>query len=119
MSELAQIDMFEVSAVEPPLRDFKDVMEFPFLALQKGRRKPITYQDAARNIEIEIHGKQDVGIATIWDWDLLIYATAHLNEAIEKGLKTSPNIRFAPYDALRYMRKGTSGQDYRDLVNVI
>jgi plasmid replication initiation protein len=93
-------------------------MEFPFLSLQKLRTKPIEYE--GRGVAIEIHSALPRGgIATIWDWDLLIYATAHLNNAIEQGLKTSPCLRFSPYDALRFMHKTTGGKDYRELVNAI
>ena len=34
----------------------------------------------------------------IWDWDLIIVAASHLNDAIEAGLKPSPRIRFVPYE---------------------
>ena len=36
---IAQLDMFTVRAFEPSLRDNRDVMEFPFLSLQKRRVK--------------------------------------------------------------------------------
>ena len=43
MSHLIQTDLFQVTAHEPPLRDNRDVMEYPFLSIQKGRKKPIEY----------------------------------------------------------------------------
>src|SRR2546421_4713824 len=43
MGEAVQLEIFGVSAVEPPWRDNRDAMEYPFLALQKKRTRPIEY----------------------------------------------------------------------------
>lgn len=110
-----QTELFQVSAFDPPLRDQRDVMEFPFLSIQKGRRKPISFKNKGGSVELEVSSSSDSGLATIWDWDLIIYAAANLNDAIESGLKTSPRITFAPYDALRYAKRSTGGQNYKDL----
>jgi plasmid replication initiation protein len=112
-----QLDMFTVTACDPPLRDNRDVMEYPFLSLQKKRVKPIEYK--AENISIEVHAPVKFGIATIWDWDVVIFAASHLNDAIEQGRAVSPRIRFVPYDALRQMGRGTSGRHYRELAQAI
>ena len=84
MVEAVQLEIFGVSAVEPPWRDNRDAMEYPFLALQKKRIKPIEY--SARGIHISINSDQRFSIATIWDWDLIIFAASHLNDAIEAGI---------------------------------
>ena len=119
MSDVIQSELFQVTAYDPPLRDNKDVMEYPFLSIQKGRRKPITYNSPDGRIFLEIVSPEKYGIATIWDWDLMIYLMAHLSDALEQGLEVSPWISFAPYDALRYMKKGTGGKDYKELVSTL
>lgn len=119
MSAEPQIELFEVTAYEPPMRDNRDVMEYPFLSLQKGRRKPIEYTSPDGTKHLQVTAPDDIGIANIWDWDLIVYATAHINDALDNGQKVSPWIKFAPYDALRYMRKNTGGRDYRELVKTI
>ena len=83
MKNAVQPDMFTVSAYEPPLRDNRDVMAYPFLSLQKGRRKPINFTSDDGTKHVHINAPDDTGIATIWDWDLIVYATAHINDAIE------------------------------------
>lgn len=113
----AQLDMFTVSAFEPPLRDNRDVMEYPFLSLQKRRTKAIEYSQ--NNIRVSVAADIRFSIATIWDWDLIIFAAAHLNDAIEQGYQPSPRIRFAPHDALRQMRRTTGGRDYKELAAAI
>ena len=44
MGEVVQLEIFAVSTVDPPWRDNRDAMEYPFLALQKKRTKPIEYR---------------------------------------------------------------------------
>ena len=117
MGEIIQFDMFTVSTLDPPLRDSRDVMEYPFLSLQKRRTKPIEYRNS--KVSIEVHTPEKFGVATIWDWDLIIFAASHLNEAIERGGKPAPRIRFSPHDALRQMGRTTGGRDYRELANAI
>lgn len=109
----AQLDMFMVSTVDPPLRDNRDTMEYPFLSLQKKRIKPIKF--AAKDVSLQVHAPGEFGLATIWDWDLIIFAASHLNDAIEAGLNPSPRVRFVPHDALKQMGRGTGGKDYREL----
>ena len=113
MSEVVQLDIFEVSTFDPPWRDNRDAMEYPFLSLQKGRTKSIEYSRG--NVALEVHAPEKFGLASIWDWDLVIFAASHLNAAIEDGLKPSPRIRFVPHDCLRQLGRSTGGKDYREL----
>jgi plasmid replication initiation protein len=117
MKALAQLDLFTVSTVDPPLRDNRDTMEFPFLSLQKGRTKSIEYRRGG--VAIEVHAPVKFGLASIWDWDLIIFAASHLNEAIEAGIQPSPRIRFVPYDCLKQLGRGLGGKDYRELAQSI
>lgn len=93
-------------------------MEYPFLSIQKGRKKPIRFNSPDGRVYVDITGG-DYGIATIWDWDFIIYLSAHINDGIESGRAVSQWVEFAPYDALRYMGRGTGGKDYKELVRTI
>ncbi len=58
----------------PPRRDQRDLMERPFFSLAKGRRvAPILYR--AGDIEVQVHAVPEHGMATIWDADVLIWAS--------------------------------------------
>ena len=46
MGDGEQLDLFSISAIDPPWRDNRDAMGYPFLALQKRRTTPIRYSDA-------------------------------------------------------------------------
>lgn len=117
MGEIVQFDMFTVSTVEPPWRDNRDVMEYPFLSLQKKRTKPIEFRK--NDVSISVAADSRFSIATIWDWDLIIFAASHLNDAIEAGFDPSPRIRFVPYDCLRQIGRGTGGKDYKELAQAL
>ena len=44
MGKVIQLELFRVTAADPPWRDNRDAMEFPFLSLQKKRTRPIEYR---------------------------------------------------------------------------
>lgn len=120
MTSLRQLELFSgviVTDVNPPLRDNRDTMEFPFLSLQKKRTLPIKFQ--GNGISLEVYAPFQFGIATIWDWDLIIFAQSHINEKLNRGCEVGPRIRFVPYDALQQMGRDTGGTNYRKLVQTI
>lgn len=117
MGEVVQLDIFAVSSFDPPWRDNRDAMDHPFLSLQKKRVKPIIYKKG--DVHLSVAADIRFSIATIWDWDLIIFAASHLNNAIEAGLTPSPRIRFVPFDCLRQLGRSTGGKDYRELAQSI
>ncbi len=114
---MTQLDMFTVSVLDPPWRDNRDAMEYPFLSLQKGRTASIEFR--SDRVSLEVQAPVKYGLASIWDWDLIIFAASHLNDAMEAGHLPSPRVRFVPHDCLKQLGRGTGGKDYRDLVQAI
>ncbi|HYP69157.1 MAG TPA: replication initiator protein A [Thiobacillaceae bacterium] len=112
-----QLSLFECSVVDPALRDNRDAMAYPFLALQKQRTRPIEYN--LNGVQVSVAADRRFSIATIWDWDVVIFASSHLNEAIESKRKTSPHVVFAPHDCLKQIARGTSGRHYHELAQAI
>lgn len=109
-----QLDLFVAYLTDLPLRDQRDVMERPFFSLSKGRRtKPIEYQ--VGDVGVKVSAPADIGLATIYDADVLIWAASQINEAKEKGLQHSPRMAFQPYDLLKAIKRTTSGADYKRL----
>jgi plasmid replication initiation protein len=117
MGDVVQFDLFVVRVPDPPWRDQREAMAFPFLSLQKRRTRPIEFSHGGAYIEV--HAPAKFGLATVWDWDLLIYAASHLNAAIERGAQVSPRVQFVPYDCLRQLRRGTSGRHYHELAMAV
>lgn len=93
------------------LRDVQDLMAYPFFSLAKSKRlAPIDYR--VGGISVRVEGTQEHGLATIWDADVLIWATSQLVEAHDAGLVTSKRLATTPYEILRYLDRGTSLRDY-------
>jgi hypothetical protein len=117
MGDGGQLDLFFVTAVDPPWRDNRDAMEFPFVSLQKRRTTPIIYDDG--NVWLSVGADSRFSIATIWDWDVMIFAASHINEAIESRRKISPRITFVPHDCLKQIGRPIGGEHYQRLADAI
>lgn len=81
-------------------------MEYPFLALHKGTTKPIT--NSKNTIRLSVAAGVRYSIASVWDWDLIMFAASHLNDAIEAGLVPSPRIQFVPYRCLHQIGRSSA-----------
>lgn len=109
-----QPDLFVASFADIPIRDQRDTMERPFFSLaKKPRFTPIDY--SVGDVTIRVSPNKDHGIATIWDADILIWASTQVTEALDRGLTPAKTIRFHPYILLKAIRRGTSGAEYSRL----
>ncbi len=113
-TRLEQPDLFLSALVDAPLRDGLDLMSVPVVSLAKGRRAaPIRFTRG--EVEVEVSAPAHIGIATIWDFDLILWAVSQLNQAVDQGETPPATIRAVPYDILRAIKRGTSGAEYRSL----
>jgi plasmid replication initiation protein len=111
-SERARLDPFVVATGDASPRDQRDLMERPFFSLSKTpRTKPILYKSA--DIEVQVLGMPEHGMATIWDADVLIWAASQIVEAENLGLRTSRFFRFTPYQLLRGIGRDTGNRQYQ------
>ncbi len=109
-----QIDIFTSSFADIPIRDQRDMMERPFFSLaKKPRMTPIKYQSG--ELWVEVSANSQFGMASIWDADILVWASTQITEALDRGLKPSRTIQFHPYNLLRSIRRTTGGADYARL----
>jgi plasmid replication initiation protein len=110
-SERSRLDPFVVATGDAPPRDQRDLMERPFFSLAKTpRTKPILYK--AADIEAQVFGMPEHGMATIWDADVLIWAASQIVAAENDGLTTSRFVRFTPYHLLRAIGRPTGNRQY-------
>ena len=74
-------------------------MERPFFSLaKKPRFAPIEYH--VGDVWVEVSANPKFGIATIWDADILIWASTQVTEALDRGLTPSRTIHFYPHNLL-------------------
>jgi plasmid replication initiation protein len=110
-SERSRLDPFVVATGDAPPRDQRDLMERPFFSLAKTpRTKPILYKTA--DVEVQVLGMPEHGMATIWDADVLIWAASQIVAAENNGLTTSRFFRFTPYHLLRAIGRPTGNRQY-------
>ncbi len=108
-----QSDMFICDILDATPKDDIASMEHPFFSLSK---KPDTrarkYEHNGEYIEIT---PSILGIATIKDKDILIFAVSQLMAKINAGEKPSQTIQFSAYDLLVSTNRATDGDEYRRL----
>ena len=106
-----QLSLFSNVFTDISTRDSQETMELPFLSLSKRTRlKPIEYQ--SENAKITVTGGAPYGIATIWDWDLVMWLLSQLREAIDRGEVPTRRIRFHPYKFFMAVRRNIGGIQY-------
>lgn len=94
-------------------RSESNAMEHPFFALKNGDTKTRVYQNG--NVTLEIIPSA-LGLPTIFDKDIFIYAISKLQQAMNQGLEISSNdVYFTAYDFLKVTNKKVGGQTYKDL----
>lgn len=109
-----QPDLFAANFADIPIRDQRDTMERPFFSLaKKPRNTPIEYHVGDTWVEVSANAK--FGLATIWDADILIWASTQITEALDRGLTPSRKIQFHPHNLLKSIRRPTGGEHYKRL----
>lgn len=110
-----QLDLFIPYVADLPLRDARETMERPFFSLAKRKRlKPIEYTSPDGTIYVKVFATPEFGMATIWDADILIWASSTLNNMRNAGVNDLPRtLPFQAYDLLRTIGRDTGGRDYQ------
>ena len=109
-----QPDLFAANFADIPIRDQRDTMERPFFSLaKKPRFAPIEYH--VGDVWVEVSANPKFGIATIWDADILIWASTQVTEALDRGMAPSRTIHFHPHNLLKSIRRPTGGEHYQRL----
>ena len=106
-----QPDLFAANFADIPIRDQRDTMERPFFSLaKKPRFTPIEYH--VGDVWVEVSANAKFGIASIWDADILIWASTQVTEALDRGLIPNRTIHFYPHNLLKSIRRPTGGEHY-------
>lgn len=107
-------ELFICDVVDAVLKDVMPQMEHPFYSLSK---KPETnirrYEHNGNWIEITPSVK---GLATIYDKDILIYCISQIMAKLKENKPVSRNILISSRELLIFSNRGTSGKDYKALV---
>ncbi|EJE6498699.1 replication initiator protein A [Salmonella enterica] len=115
-----QPDFFVPSLFDIPVKDGVDLMDVAVFRLSKSqtRRGEIIRYELADAV-VEVAGGAH-GMATIWDYDVVLMMISHLADAIRRhraGKDPVPSRRFRPHsvEILKFCRLPDGGQQYENL----
>lgn len=112
-----QHDIFICDVADAVLKDVMAHMEHPFYSLSKKPETSIRrYEQNGNWIEITPSVK---GLATIYDKDILIYCISQIMAKIKNNEQVTQRIRINSHDLLMFTNRGTSGKDYKALVEAL
>jgi len=107
-------DFFVADILDWALKDDRASMEHPMFSLAK---KPDTRIKRYEHNGVSVTITPSVlGIATIWDKDILIYTVSQLVEALNRGQPISRTVRLKAYDLLVATNRHTGGENYERLI---
>ncbi len=87
-------------------RDMMEVMEVPFLALSKNRTKPIEYRSKDGTVKVQITAHRKHYLASIYDWDIILFVAAKMQEILNTGTDIPPRTLVVPRnEILKFLGK--------------
>lgn len=97
-------------------RDIMEVMEVPFLALSKNRTTPINYESPDGSIKVKISRHTDHYVASIYDWDIILFAASKMQEVMNSGSDIPPRTLIVPrHELLKAIHKHNVKKQKEDL----
>ena len=114
-------DFFINDLIDYAPKDSAEMMERPFFSISKRKRnKPIQYTTPDGKLYIKVSANPTHGMATIWDADILIWCISRIvQQRDNRENDIRPIIHTTPYELLKGIARGTSGQDYIELLRAI
>ena len=106
-------DFFIADILDWALKDDRHSMEHPMFSLSKKPDKRIRrYEHNGINVTVT---PSVLGLATIWDKDIVLYCISVLVEALNQGRKdVSRTVRLTAYDLLVTTNRTTGGRSYEE-----
>lgn len=108
-----QAELFICDVADAVLKDDMASMEHPFFSLAKKPDKEIRkYESGDRWLEV---WPSAIGLATIYDKDVLIFCISQLMAKANDGIEPSRHLRIVARDLLQFTNRGVGGKDYEAL----
>lgn len=118
-TEKEQLDLFVALIGDVPFRDDREAMSAPLVSLSKKPPNRLDWTGPSGQ-KVTIVGSEGGQIATIYDFDIIIWAISQINAQIERG---NPNpgatITFRSYDLLQAIHRDVGGRQYLLLKDAI
>ncbi|QSR33828.1 hypothetical protein CFI10_02315 [Marinobacterium iners] len=119
-----QADFFIPQLYDVGTRDSRNIMDVAVFRLSKRNNRAnslIRYDLSDGFVEVR---SGSAGMATIWDYDLVLMAISHLTESMNRYKKDGgefPSRVFHPHisDILKFCRRGTGGKQRQNLLDTL
>jgi plasmid replication initiation protein len=116
-----QLDIFMPALYDVGTKDSRSIMDVAVFRLSKKEKRAgeiIRYDLPDGHVEVS---SGPAGMASVWDYDLVLMAVSHLTEAMNRfrdGKGEKPGRVFRPHvgDVLRFCRRTDGGKQKDDLV---
>jgi plasmid replication initiation protein len=107
----------DIVTIDPKdIRDVMELMEFPFVALSKNRTAPIVYESSDGSVKVNISGHPPHYVASIYDWDIVLYVSSKMQEIINSGKDIPPRTLIVPrHELLKSLHKHDGKKEEKDL----
>jgi len=108
----------ELTAKERAARDLSEMMEVPFLALSKNRKRPIVYEkkDGKNMMKVNVFPPSNGFMASIYDWDIILFVAGKIQKIINDGSDIPPKKIVVPrHEILKALRKHDGKKEELDL----
>lgn len=116
----AQADFFVPLLYDVATKDSRSIMDVAVFRLSKKDKRAnetIRYERADGYVEV-ISG--EAGMASVWDYDIVLMAISHLNDAMNlhrQGRGEKPSRIFKPHvsEILKFCRRSDGGRQYEEI----
>jgi len=108
----------DLTPKERAARDLSEMMEVPFLALSKNRKRPIVYEktDGKNTMKVNVFPPLNGFIASIYDWDIVLFVAGKIQKILNDGTDIPPRrIVFPRHEILKSLRKHDGKKEELDL----
>jgi plasmid replication initiation protein len=108
----------ELSPQERAARDLSEMMEVPFLALSKNRKRPIIYEktDGKNMMRVKVTRHSEHFLASIYDWDIILFVAGRIQKILNDGSDIPPRkMVFPRHEILKALRKHDGKKEELDL----
>ena len=108
----------ELSSKERAARDLSEMMEVPFLALSKNRKRPIIYEkiDGKNMMRVKVTRHSEHFLASIYDWDIILFVAGKIQKILNDGSDIPPRkMVFPRHEILKALRKHDGKKEELDL----
>jgi len=100
--------------IDTSIRDIMELMEVPIVSLSKNRKTPINYENGSIKVKISCHTEHY--IASIYDWDIILFVSSKLQETINSNSDIPPRTLIIPrHELLRSIHRYDGKKQEKDL----